>query len=191
MKVWTVRSLVCVSASWWSAAVLGSTPCQKSAEAFPRVNPILLCQSPRCGSEQRWDGELHGQPARLPWQHSAQWERRLLGGHVCGPAQPGLLHAGLPVPATLDQKAPLQGRSAREGAAQNGGVPSGLWSSSEQRHQLVAGLTCFRFFSHLFLTVSLFSTALQSGRSDEVRSSLQFGGGGAWWRRLHPQFPWP
>lgn len=42
-----------------------------------------------------------------------------------------------------------------------------------------------------FLTYSRFSTALQSGRSDEVRPSLQFGGRGARRRRLHPQLPRP
>ena len=34
-------------------------------------------------------------------------------------------------------------------------------------------------------------TALQSGCSDEVRSSLQLGGRSAWRRRLHPQLPRP
>lgn len=70
--------------------------------AFARFNQSLLCQGPRGGPEQRWDGELHGQPAWVPRQHSAQFERRLLGGHVCREAQPRLLHAGLSVPETLD-----------------------------------------------------------------------------------------
>lgn len=171
----------------------------EAVPAFPCFTLIHLCQSPRCGPEQRRDGNIYRQSTRVPRQYSAQLERRLLGGHVCREAQPWLLHAGLPVPETLDQKTHLQGKRAIEGRDLNWSLhrkPLGFFrfvSNSAVFWSLTRFPTQCELPVYLlpFLTFSWFSTAFQSRGADEVRSSLQFGGRGARRRHLHPQFPRP
>lgn len=79
VKVLTIRSLVAIfNAGSYSVVQLLLWPMSlppggrlhyflaEVVPAVPRFNRILLCQSPRCGSEQRRDGELHRQPAWVP-----------------------------------------------------------------------------------------------------------------------------